>query len=177
MRRRLFLGVLGFLTIVNISALVTILHNKLTLARESSPAQLSMNKPDSLTNCIEAKCPMTKELGLTEQQMEQMRAQQTLVNRNILGLSHTVAEKRTALIQELMKPNPDTIRVNQILKSVDSLQSTIQHMTIQSLLEVKRVLNQEQQEILFCQILRECRTGMNRPFHYQDTISIHQERN
>ncbi|MFH0990255.1 MAG: hypothetical protein V1799_09615 [bacterium] len=177
MQRKLFLGMMGFLTIVNISALGTMIYNKVIFARESTPARMSMHKPDSLNNCIEAECPMATELGLTEQQMKQMREQQTLINRNILGLSREVAEKRIALIQELIKSKPDITRMNQTLKIVDSLQSSIQHITIQNLLEVKKVLNQEQQEILFYQILRECKTGMSRTFQYQDTTTTHHERN
>jgi Spy/CpxP family protein refolding chaperone len=162
---------------VNISALGTIIYNKILPAREASSATISTHKPDSLYNCTEAECPMATELGLTHPQMEQMRAQQTQINRNILGLSREVAELRTALIQELMESKPDTTKMNQQLKIVDSLQTTIQHITIQNLLEVKKVLNREQQEILFNQILRECGNGKNRALHHTDATSTLQERN
>ena len=177
MKRKLFLGIMGFLAIANISALGTFIYNKTTLAGEISSAAMPAHKPDSLYNCPEAECPMATELGLTDQQMKEMRVQQTQINRNILGLSRQVAEIRTDLIQELMKSTPDVARMNQRLKVVDSLQSAIQHITIQNLLEVKRVLDKEQQEILFHQILRECKTGANLASQHHDTLTTHRERN
>ena len=177
MKRKLFLGIMGFLAIANLSALGTFIYYKTTIAAEASSAKMPTHKPDSLYNCSEVECPMATELGLTDQQMKEMRAHQTQINRNILGLSRQVAEIRTDLIQELMKSKPDIARVNQRLKIVDSLQSAIQQVTIQNLVEVKNVLNREQQEILFNQILRECKAGVSLTSQKHDTTTLHQERN
>jgi Spy/CpxP family protein refolding chaperone len=177
MKRKLFVGMMGFLVIANVSALGTFIYNKTTIAGEVSSARMPTHEPDSTYNCSESECPMTTELGLTAQQMIEMRTQQTQINRNILGMSGEVAEIRTTLIEELMKPKPDVAKINQRLKVVDSLQSAIQHITIQNLLEVKNVLNKEQQEILFNQILRECKTGANLTSQYHNPSATHHERN
>jgi Spy/CpxP family protein refolding chaperone len=168
---------MGFLAIANLSALGTFIYYKATIAAESSSTKTPTQKPDSSYSCSEAECPMATELGLTDQQMKEMRAQQTQINRNILGLSHQVAEIRTDLIRELMKPKPDIGRVNHRLNIVDSLQSAIQHVTIQNLLEVKKVLSREQQKILFNQILRECKAGVSLTAQRHDSTTLHQERN
>ena len=171
MKRKLFLGIMGFLAIANLSALGTFIYYRTTIAAEPSSAKMPTHRPDSLYNCSETECPMATELGLTDQQMKEMRAQQTQINRNILGLSRQVGDIRTDLIQELMKSEPDIARVNQRLKIVDSLQSAIQHVTIQNLLEVKNVLNREQQKILFNQILRECKKGTGLTSQYHTTAT------
>jgi len=177
MKRRLFVGIVGFLAIANISALGTFIYYKTTLAGEVSSATTPTGGSSSSSNCSESECPMATELSLTEKQMGEMRSQQTRINRSILGLSHQIAQIRADLIEELMRPEPDVNRMNQKLRVVDSLQSAIQHITIENLVEVKKALNDEQQKILFHRILRECKKGSNQVSQSHDPSATHHERN
>ncbi len=134
-RKLLLLGVI-ILVIVNISALVTIFHNRLF-----RPPKRPYGPPCSLDF-------LRHELALSDSQITQLRAQRAAFDKQIDKFRLKLREKRKALLEELRSDEPDSGRIDQLIEEIGGLQIILEKEAIRGILQGKAILTPEQREKL-----------------------------
>jgi Spy/CpxP family protein refolding chaperone len=134
LKTRFLFWTLIILVLINVSALASFFifsNQKPTAAACCPPEQTSQRA-------------LSSELGLTQSQTEKVAQ----INRNYRQQAEPIAasikEKRETILSELEQPEPDTIFLNQIVRSLSILQIGIQQKNIQQYLELKKVCTPEQ---------------------------------
>jgi len=86
----------------------------------------------------------THELGLTPVQTEQVARINSEYRQQAEPIAMAIKEKRGIILSELEREKPDTIFLNEVVKTLSLLQMEIQHKNIKQYLELKKVCTPEQ---------------------------------
>lgn len=134
-KKLLILGVI-ILVIINISALITIFHN-----RRFRPPERPSGPPRSLDF-------LRHELALSDSQIAQLQAQRATFDKQIDEFRLKLQKKREALVEELRSDEPDSGRIDQLVEEIGELQIELEKKAIRGILQGKAILTPEQREKL-----------------------------
>ncbi|MBC8441854.1 MAG: periplasmic heavy metal sensor [Deltaproteobacteria bacterium] len=88
-------------------------------------------------------------LGLTPVQQKSMESLATLFHHKLEALNSTMKIKKDSLVKLLSQKNIDQNQIDRSRKQIAVIQENIQRIVISHLLDVKRVLDENQQERFF----------------------------
>ena len=139
----LFLAVV-LLMVVNVVALITMIikSNKST----SPPVVEEIAEVDNPRSFHKW---MRSELDLSENQLEQFHVLRREFMRTSRPILRDIGSMRREYIHEILKEEPDTIILYHLNDEMQSMQARLKVMTLHHFLEVKHVLNHEQQNKYF----------------------------
>ncbi|MDW7679258.1 MAG: periplasmic heavy metal sensor [bacterium] len=123
------------ITLINISALVTVLY-----LRWQSPV---FCKPGSGFEMVK------REVGLSPEQLEKLEVYRRLFHAELDSLDRLLAEDRRRLAQEIRRSDPDTSQISAIVENIGRLQTRSQYRAIEHFFQIKTILSPEQQEKFF----------------------------
>ncbi|MBE0460677.1 MAG: periplasmic heavy metal sensor [Candidatus Aminicenantes bacterium] len=95
-----------------------------------------------------------KKLGLSREQIREMESLREVLEPKIEEIKKELKEKRVLLINHLKESEPDREKINIELSEIESLQTDLQKIVIGHMLQEKKILSPEQQEIFFSIILK-----------------------
>ncbi len=138
MKKKLLISGIVLLTVVNISALMTIGYHRICPSRE----------------CYQEDGPASEDflhrvLALSDTQVVQMKALKNAFQSNIKSNRVALREKREQLVQLLTASDPNRQKIYGVRSEIDSLQSELQKQVIDHLLAEKEILTEEQQQEFF----------------------------
>ncbi len=88
-------------------------------------------------------------LGLTPEQQIRMEPMATLFHHQLGVLYSTIKTKKDLLVKLLSQKNIDQTQIDRLQKQIAAIQDNIQRIVISHLLDVKLILNENQQERFF----------------------------
>jgi len=135
------------LTVVNLSALATLVYHRLECCKPAVPC------PEHLQSCSGR---LQKTLELTEAQHKEFLRQQSVYRQQTDHLAVQLYDCRMSLSRCLMHTPADTAQLQSLLCRMDSLQSLLHRGVVRHLLEQKNYLSPQQQEKFFSMILKQC---------------------
>ena len=153
MKRNIVYAAAIILTVVNLAAFGTLLHNRWSGAQ---PPHLADRRDQRFEQ-------MKRELALSGEQAEQLDVYRTTFHAELDSLSTQLVAVRTQLAHALSEERLDTTRTNSILDDISRLQSTAQRRVISHLLSVKSMLNPEQQKKFFAIVLERFSSSTDQP--------------
>lgn len=86
------------------------------------------------------------ELALTEAQTAELEALRASFDEGAEAARNELRERRRALMEELRAVAPDTVRIDQLVEEIGSLQATLEKQVIRHMLREQAVLTPEQRE-------------------------------
>lgn len=142
-----FLIALILLTVVNLSALATLVYHRLECCKPASPCA------ENTQSCAGR---MQKTLELTEAQQREFLRRQSVYSQQTDHLALQMHDCRMCLSRCLLHTSTDTVQLQALLCRMDSLQSLLHRRVVHHLLEQKSYLSAQQQEKFFSMILKQC---------------------
>jgi hypothetical protein len=148
---KLFILVVGILTIINVTAVVTVL---IQLNRyHNIPGSGIPGPPDTGNDTLnKGQGPgpafLIRELGMNQEQQQAFRESRIKFRDKAMPLYAEIRQLNTGLAEEIIKATPDTLKLEQISKQIGELQVQIKLLIIKHLREVKSIATPEQQEKL-----------------------------
>ena len=97
-------------------------------------------------------------LGLTPAQQTRMEPIAVLFHQKLEAHYTTIKIKKNLLVNLLSQKNIDQTQIDQLRKQIAVIQDNIQRMVISHLLDVKHILNEEQQERFFALLKKNMNT-------------------
>ncbi|TSA21482.1 periplasmic heavy metal sensor [bacterium] len=158
MKRKWFTIALILLTVINLSALWIFVYNRWCHEGASSCENEEVEQGHF----------MKRHLGLTDEQVAKIKTSRETFDVNIEALSYKMKEKRLDLVKELMAEAPDSVRIERILRQVDSLQAALQREVAKHLLLEKEIFTPEQQKKFFSIVLERFSVGMKQEQHHEN---------
>jgi Spy/CpxP family protein refolding chaperone len=143
MSKKILLGILVILTVVNLSALGTFLYH-----RFKSPSRPCLSERAGTGFEI-----LKRELSLSPEQTKLIEKLRLSFHEGIDALSKRQEVVRRDLVRELMKEKPDPDRLSGCVESINDLQLQAQNRVVEQLLAVKEVLTDAQREKFFSLVL------------------------
>jgi Spy/CpxP family protein refolding chaperone len=136
-KRKLTVGALLLLTVINVAGLLTMGYGRLRHAHQMPGPSVAdiVGQPDF----------MRRELGLSEQQAAQLAALREKFQVNLARLRPALQAKRAELVQLVAEAQPDRVRIDALMVELRSLQAELQNACVQQLLDEKSILTPEQQ--------------------------------
>jgi len=142
-----FLIALILLTVVNLSALATLVYHRLDCRKPAGPC--AENAPSCAGR-------LEKTLELTKAQQQEFMRQQSVYSQQTDHLAVQLYDCRVSLSRCLLHAAADTVQLQTLLCRMDSLQSLLHRRVVHHLLEQKKYLSPQQQEKFFSMILKQC---------------------
>ncbi len=142
-----FLIALILLTVVNLSALATLVYHRLECCKPASPCA---EHPQSCAGRLQ------KTLELTAAQHQEFMRQQSVYRQQTDQLAAQLYDCRMSLSRCLLHAPADTVQLQSLLCRMDSLQNLLHRRVVHHLLEQKKYLSAQQQEKFFSMILKQC---------------------
>jgi Spy/CpxP family protein refolding chaperone len=139
MKRNLVILALIVLVAVNISALATIIHD-----RSSRGSRAGVGRPRGHPIVY-----LREHLGLDDSQIAEFEARRESFERDNEKLHDRMEERRKALMEELRAEYPDTLRIDQIVDEIGTLQADLQKRALRHMLQEQEILTPEQREKFF----------------------------
>jgi len=130
---------LVLLTIVNVSALVTMAYHRLHFERHSPPV-CPPKSPESF---------IRQELNLNEKQAKEFESQAKRFREEIEPIRDSLESKKSDLMNEIMSEKPSQDKLSQLSEEIGALHVELEKMTSLHLLEGKSLLTPEQQKKFF----------------------------
>lgn len=90
-----------------------------------------------------------KELSLSQSQAREMESLRKALEPKMEEIREELREKRVQLVSLLMESEPDIEKINFQLNDIESLQTELQKLVIEHLLQQKKILSPEQQKKFF----------------------------
>jgi hypothetical protein len=147
-RSRLILLIVIILTIVNLAAAITVVISirKSRAVGIDHPSSLERNG-DSVAN---GRGPafLIEELGFNGQQQKAFRESRIKFRDNARPLFMEIRQLNGTIMEETLKDNPDTLKLDALSLEIGDLQAAAKQLTIRHLLEIKSIATPEQQEKL-----------------------------
>ncbi|TSA21467.1 periplasmic heavy metal sensor [bacterium] len=153
MRRNTVYVAAIFLTVVNLAAFGALLYNRWSNGQPPQP-------PDIRAQRFEQ---MKRELSLSAEQTAQLDIYRTTFHGELDSLTTQLVLARTQLAHALWQPMKDTTRINTMLDDISRLQSTAQRRVISHLLDVRSMLNPEQQKQFLAIVLERFSSRSDEP--------------
>ncbi|MFC1666544.1 Spy/CpxP family protein refolding chaperone [Candidatus Omnitrophota bacterium] len=104
---------------------------------------------------------ISKELNLTPEQEEQLKAHKTQNREGMKAFRHEISNKRKELREELQKQELDMEKINQLNNELKIIHSEMQDNRLEGILEVRNILSPEQYT-KFRAFIGKHRNGMKR---------------
>jgi len=145
--KKWFVVLLLLLTVINISALVTLIAQRWKCGKTESTC---VRSPESCGMILH------QALHFTDEQKREWGRQQAAYRLQTDTLAQALYNSRIELSQCLLTNPVDASRLEKITLRMDSLQSRMQRQVVHHLLAQKKYLSPQQQEILFSMILKQC---------------------
>ncbi len=142
MKQWFLIGLL-VLTIINLSALGTMLYNRWEVKQT----------PEVVCDTLSHGCYMKNMIGISEMQACNLDTINAQYRQKIDQVSYQITRTRGELVQELQRDNSDTSRIERFLHEIDSLQSLIQRDAVHRLISEKKLLTAEQRSKYFSLVL------------------------
>jgi Spy/CpxP family protein refolding chaperone len=137
-----------FLTIINVTALVTWLYNRHAGEQKTDACCAGSGKTCGMV--------LNERLELTPSQLQHVQQHQALYRQSLDSVTRELCNCRTQLGECLLAEPSDQARLRTIVQRMDSLQSVVHHKVVANLLEQKKQLTPEQQKKFFTMILQQC---------------------
>jgi len=136
-KRKLMVGALLLLTVVNVAGLLTMGYGRLRHAHQMPGPSVAdiVGQPDF----------MRRELGLSEEQAAQLAVLREKFQANLARLRPALQGKRAELVQLVAEVQPDRTRIDALMAELRSLQAELQTACVQQLLDEKSILTPAQQ--------------------------------
>ncbi|MGB2768308.1 MAG: Spy/CpxP family protein refolding chaperone [Candidatus Zixiibacteriota bacterium] len=139
MKKNLIILFLIVLTIVNVTALVTIAYHRLESKRRFRP----MGRPDTPMNFIK------QELDLNEKQVKEFESQDKRCREETKPILDSLRAKREDLTNEIRVEEPNVEKINKLIEDMGVLEVELKKKTTMYLLKRKALLTPEQQKKFF----------------------------
>lgn len=153
-KKSLLIITIILLIVINVSALATIYYNSKIKTKK-------LTEMNNLKEEVQIKGMhrfIRDELKLSDEQFQQFKE----IARTNMIIAHGIAlelnEKRTEMMNEIAKENPNSKILDDIASDVGSLHYELKKTTISHFLELKEICNEDQQESLqkiFMQMIRD----------------------
>jgi len=153
MRRNTVYVAAIILTVVNLAAFGALLYNRWSNAQPSHPPDIRAQRFEQVK----------RELALSTEQTAQLDLYRTAFHTELDSLTTQLIAARTQLAHALWQPTKDTTRINTMLDNISCLQSTAQRRVISHLLDVKSMLNPEQQKQFLAIVLERFSSASDEP--------------
>jgi Spy/CpxP family protein refolding chaperone len=110
---------------------------------------ISANKPDRQASEDNKRSPkiehfFQKELGFSAEQEKKANEFRSVYFKKMGLIFASLEQKRIVMINELNKPQPDTVVLNQLADSFGSLHAQMRRETVKQLLKIRSICNPEQ---------------------------------
>ena len=139
MNKKLIILFLVILTIINVTALVTIAYHRLDYKKRFRP----VGRPDMHMNFIK------QELDLNEEQVKEFEAHMKKLKMETEPILDSLMAKRKDLMDEMAVEQPSMGKLDELTEEIGALQVALQKKTIRNLLKEKSFLTPEQQQKFF----------------------------
>lgn len=139
MKKKLIILGISLLVIINLSALATIGYHRWFRHGEKGHNEGRHSEESYLH----------QQLSLSKSQAEKMKTLRESFHLQSDKISSVLLERRTELVELLMASEPDSEKINDALREIDSMQSELQKQVIYYLLKEKEILTPEQQRKFF----------------------------
>ena len=136
MKNKLVVFLLILLTVVNISALAFMAFHRFA-PHPSVPGMAPVRKPG-----------FAKQLALSREQRQQLRAIRRRFRDETAGLRDSLADTHKQLIALLKKDTPDTARIDSLINEISLMQARMHRHAVFSMLGEKSKLTAQQQQKL-----------------------------
>jgi len=143
MKKKYFVYTLVILTVVNLSALGTLVYHRFKMSASHYPHEKPGRGLDQLK----------RDLSLSSEQVARFQEYRQAFHAELDSLSAQQNTLRQQLIQELIAASPDPTRLSEIVESINRLQLEAQKRVVKHLLDIKGILSLEQQEKFFTVVL------------------------
>jgi hypothetical protein len=143
MKKRWIVLAVILITIINISALGTLIYNRWT----------EKITDRAIADTVSHGCYMKNHLGITDEQACNLDTIDNIYRHKIDPVSRQIIEIRRELVSELLKEKSDSLRIEQLLRSIDSLQNMIQKDAVHRLIAEKNMLTEDQRSKYFSLVL------------------------
>jgi len=154
MSKKLFLFVLIVLTVINLSATITILYER--WSRKPPPFAA-----DEFDPALGER--MRKRLDLTPRQMKEIRESLAEHRQNIWPIVNEYDSLRRILLKEISADSPHVEKIDNIVLAMGELQNRIQLETIHHILRGRDFLDLQQREHLHKMFLDRMESEFNHP--------------
>ncbi|NLP11075.1 periplasmic heavy metal sensor [bacterium] len=145
--KKSFLIALILLSVVNLSALATLVYHRLECCK---PVRPCAEHPQTCVGLLQ------KTLELTEAQQREFLRQQNVYSQQTDHLAAQLYDCRMSLSRCLLHASTDTVQLQALLCRMDSLQNLLHRRVVHHLLQQKNHLSPRQQEKFFSMILKQC---------------------
>lgn len=150
-KKRLLIGTIVALLIMNISALGTIAYNKYQTKKHIEQVRknrnFNKNRGHGKRNYLKkVKRYVRKELDLTEEQFKEYSRLKDLNMKKTGAIWKEIEAKRKLTYKEFCKENPDTAFLNALSADIGELHKQLHQETIHHFYKVHEILNPEQQK-------------------------------
>ena len=139
MKKNLVILFLVVLTIINVTALVTIAYHRLDYKKRFRP----VGRPDIPMNFIK------QELDLNEEQVKEFETQIKRLKIETEPILDSIRAKRKELMDEIAAEEPNVEKLDRLTEEIGNLEITLKKKTTAHLLEGKAILTPEQQKKFF----------------------------
>ena len=136
-KRKLLLGTLLLLTVVNVAGLLTMGYGRLRHSHAMPGPSVAdiVGQPDF----------MRRELGLSEEQAAQLAVLRGRFQTILVRLRPALQAKRVELLQLVAEAQPERPRIDALTAEIRALQAQVQNACVQQLLDEKSILTPAQQ--------------------------------
>lgn len=152
MNKKWFIILLIALTVINLSALGTLIYNRCCPAAETA----CVNDESGDHGCY-----MKERLKMNEEQAAKLNS----IERNTKPVTDEIAlgmrENRVELVKELMAAETDGAKIESIMLRIDSLQGAMQRNVVQRLLSEKDILDENQRDKYYSLVLSQFCTELD----------------
>ena len=139
MKKNLVILFLVVLTIINVTALVTIAYHRFHFKRHFPP----IGRPDIHMDF------MKHELDLNEEQIKEFESQREKLKIETEPILDSIRAKRKELMDEIAAEEPSVEKLDRLTEEIGNLEITLKKKTTAHLLEGKAILTPEQQKKFF----------------------------
>ncbi len=154
MKKNLLIFALIVLVIVNVSALVTIIHGRWSRIPHFR-GERGPEHPLAL---------FREQLELDDSQLAELKARRSLFETELAEVHNKMEEGRKALMEELRAESPDTVRIDGLIDEIGMLQAQVQKRAIRHMLQEQEILTPEQREKMFSMFDRHFRQRTQFPW-------------
>jgi Spy/CpxP family protein refolding chaperone len=140
MKKRLLILGLTFSVAINIGVLGSAGYSRLKICGKERSHQEGEHSPMSF---------LGKELSLSQSQAREMESLRKALELKMEEIREQLRDKRVQLVNLLMEAEADHEKINIRLNEIESLQTELQKLVIDHLLQEKKILSPEQQKKFF----------------------------
>jgi len=133
--KRTLLYLVILITLINLSALGTILYQRYKISQPCEPGS-SFER-------------VKKEVGLSAAQVEQFQVHRRAFHAELDSLDRLLATERRLLAAEIRTVNPDSVRIAAVVERIGQLQQQSQYRVIGHFFQIKKILTPDQQKKFF----------------------------